>query len=193
MTTAQLKAWQGDFGKEYTDRSVVDIDLRAKTFSFLTNFRISSILEVGCGKGYNLAALSELFPYGKLYGIDPLDYALEQASLQYPFITFLPGDCFNIPSRGKSFDLVFTSGVLMHVAPQDLPRAIDEIKRVSRQYVLIIEYFSPTEVVINYRGNTNLLWKRDYSRVMPNLIDQGFWGKDKGFDDCNFWLFEVTK
>ena len=83
----------------------------------------------------------------------------------------------------------------------DLVRAVDEIVRVSRKYVLCIEYFSHTPEDIVYHGRKGLLFKRDFGGFyldrFPNLkiVNYGFFGKRelRIFDDLNWWLFKKTK
>ena len=85
--------------------------------------------------------------------------------------------------------------MLIHIALPDLPSALAEIYRVSNQYILCIEYFAPEESEINYRGNTNLLWKRDFKQQylaqFPDLtvVREGYWSPEEGFDRANWWLF----
>jgi hypothetical protein len=54
--------------------------------------------------------------------------------------------------------------VLIHIAPSDLPKAVDEIHRCAKQYVWGFEYYSPHAVEVQYRGNQSLLWKMDYAK-----------------------------
>lgn len=69
----------------------------------------------------------------------------------------------------------------------------------SRRYVLMGEYINRTPVSIEYRGQMNMLFKRDFGKLFienfdVRLVDYGFlWGHlyDKaGFDDITWWLFE---
>ena len=96
----------------------------------------------------------------------------------------------------NELDLVFTAGVLIHVALPDLPRALDEIHRAARRWVLAIEYFADTETSIPYRGRDDLLWKRDfrdhYRRRFADLalVGEGYLDAASGFDRCHWWLFE---
>ena len=122
-------------------------------------------------------------------GVDPLAKPL--IDLKYP-VVIKEGDCFQLPFGDGEFDLVFTCGVLMHVAQGDLPRAAQELSRVSSKYVLIIEYYSPEEVAIPYHGHSDLLFKRDYQSFLPNLVQKGFLSRAEGFDECTTFLFQKT-
>ncbi len=189
MKTAQLEVWEGKFGEEYTDRAIVDVSARKGTFEKLLMgipAPVETILEVGCGKGDNLTALKELGYIAS--GVEPLHYALVRA-LEKGHRVF-PGSCFNIPFRDEEVDLTFTAGVLMHVIPEDMRRAVQELWRVTKKFLLIIEYYAPEELSIIYRGHEDLLWKRDYSIWGKNLIKTGQLDKASGFDNCTYWLFQ---
>ena len=188
--TKQLDVWQSQFGVDWTDRTEVKPDSRVGAFrDILSHLPVKSILEVGCNTGYNLIALSRIGNY-KLVGIDPQIYATKQA--MECGLECSVADCFNLPYLNASFDLVFTVGVLMHVTPVDMPRAVKELCRVSNRYVLVIEYFSPGEISLPWHGHTDLLWKRDYGKSFADstCIEEGFLGRNRGFDNCTYWLFE---
>lgn len=122
------------------------------------------ILEVGCNVGNQLTVLREM-GYQELYGIEIQEYALEQARRKLPDVHFTKASAFEIPYPDNYFDVVFTSGVLIHIAPKDLPGAVDEIHRCAKQYVWGFEYYSPQAVEVQYRGNQGLLWKMDYAQI----------------------------
>lgn len=200
--TKQLDIWTSQFGKDWTDRTNIDPRTRADAFKrMIGGLDIRTILEVGCSAGHNLAALSLIQPppHGyELYGVDPLEYAIVKANQECrpyrkAWTNFLVADCFHLPFVDSAFDLVFTCGVLMHTTPEDLPKAIREMSRVSNRYILLIEYYAEDEVSIPYRGHDDLLFKRDYRKAGERMglkcIEKGFWGKEDGFDDCSVWLF----
>lgn len=194
--TEQLKIWTSEFGNAYTDRNVYDPETRVAAFkTMLADLDIKKILEVGCNVGNNLISLSKIGDYD-LIGIEPNRYAVKAGRKKTDSITIIEGNGFSIPFIDTYFDLVFTVGVLIHIAPEDLPKIIDEMYRVSRKYILIAEYHSDAETKIQYRGHDNLLFKRNFKKAFlerkPGLkcIKEGFWGKKDGFDDCTWHLFE---
>lgn len=94
---------------------------------------------------------------------------------------------------------MFTTGVLIHIHPDDLVKNMKVMFDHSRRYVLIGEYFNRTPVMLEYRGEQNKLFKRDFGRLFVEsfpvkLVDYGFlWGwiyDEAGFDDITWWLFE---
>lgn len=194
--TKQLRIWKSQFGEEYTDRNIIDPKVLIPGFRRMVgNLDIKRILEIGCNRGHNLIALSEIGEYD-LIGIEPLQYAVLEARAASNRISVLDGDCFSIPFIDSYFDLVFTSGVLIHIAPEDQPRAIDEMYRVSNRYLLVIEYYAKPETLVHYRGYNDLLWKSDFKNILlqqkPSLecVDEGLWDTKNWIDNCNWWLFE---
>lgn len=73
---------------------------------------------------------------------------------------------------------------------------MQEIARVSSAYILAIEYFAEEDTEVTYRGNSGLLWKRDfwkhYTFAVPHLVlmRSGYWAKEDGFDRCHYWLMK---
>lgn len=197
-TLDQLATWQGEFGKEYTDRNVIDWHRRLPAFAkMLEGLELRRVLEVGCNRGHNLCALAEFFgDRVDVWGIEPNPYALSIARSGGAKYFALPGNAFDLPFKDNYFDLAFTAGVLIHIAPEKLPNAMREIARVSRRYVLAAEYFSDQETEVEYRGNAGLLWKRHfprhYQQAVPGLmpIREGYWDVADGFDRTHWWLLE---
>jgi pseudaminic acid biosynthesis-associated methylase len=183
-TTDQLQVWTSGFGREYTDRNTLSVDEMDAAFGQQFGIRKSEIyrdlvgpgrlpsgrvLEVGCNIGLQLRLLERANPGLEFHGLEPQPYALEQARAHSPGMHFHQGTAFALPFPDRSFDLVMTHGVLIHIHPKDLPRAIGEIHRVSRRYILCHEYFAPDTVEIKYHGQQGLLWKTDFAKRYREL------------------------
>lgn len=179
MSTEQSDTWSGDFGRAYTERNRF---ADAATFNAfyvarfgLTRDEINTgmlgglsrnirIVEVGCNIGNQLAALGRL-GFRHLYGVELQRDAVDAAHRERPELDIVQGSAFELPFRGGFADLVFTNNVLIHIAPKDLGRVMDEMHRVSRRYIWGFEYFAPSLVEVPYRGHENLLWKGDYAQM----------------------------
>jgi len=198
--THQREIWEGEFGNAYTDRNVIDWRVRLPAFrQMLEGLPLQRILEVGCNRGHNLLALAEILGTdAEVVGIEPNRYALEHARAASTQTSALYGHVLDIPFKDRYFDLVLTAGVLIHIPLTDLPAALTEICRVSRRYVLSVEYFAERETVIQYRGHDDLLWKRNflqhYLTQCPELVltRNGYWEPEHGFDRAHWWLLERT-
>jgi len=179
MKNEQEKFWSSEFGKEYTDRnSRANSELNEiykvwyghtrlqMNEKFLNSFsRDIKILEVGCNTGMQLACLQSM-GFTNLYGIELQSYAVQKAKEFTQGVNIIQGSAFDIPFKDNFFDLVFTSGVLIHIDPTNLPRVFAEMHRCTNSHIWGFEYYADKVTSINYRGNEGFLWKADYQQLM---------------------------
>ena len=192
--------WRGSFGREYTDRNAEGGEKRARFWrNLLSEFRVSSVLEVGCNVGVNLRWIQPHVLSGRVVGIDVNDYALARLQRGLPSVKAAVAVARDLPFRDDAFDLVFTMGVLIHHAPDALPAAMSEIVRCARRYLLCGEYFAESLTEVFYRGQHGALFKQDfgarYQELFPGLklLKQGRLFEEDGWDDVTFWLFEKSR
>jgi pseudaminic acid biosynthesis-associated methylase len=178
IRTEQIQTWTGDFGRDYTDRngySTAELDEFYRKNYGTTRTEINErclkdiprgarILEVGCNIGNQLVLLDEM-GFTNLYGIEIQSYALDRAKERLPRAVLTRASAFAIPHEDRFFDLVFTSGVLIHIAPADLPAALSEIHRCTQRWIWGFEYYAPELTEVAYRGHNSLLWKADYATL----------------------------
>jgi pseudaminic acid biosynthesis-associated methylase len=126
--------------------------------------RSSKILEVGANVGSQLQGLQRM-GFTNLYGVELQPYAVEVSKARTKNINLIQGTAFDIPYRSGYFDLVFTSGVLIHISPADVGTALDEIHRCSNRYIWGFEYFAETYTDVLYRGKKDLLWKTNFAKL----------------------------
>lgn len=194
--TAQLALWRSEFGRDYTDRNDHERPERIGAWRrLLDGIAPARVLEVGCNVGWNLEYLRGLgVPH--LYGIEPQAYAVARARGRGPAFGVLQGTAFDLPFRDRWFDLAFTSGVLIHISPETIGAALDELHRVSRRWIAAIEYDHPTEQEVAYRGHAGALWKRDHGALWRalhpglRLVRRLELGAADGYDDCTAHLFD---
>lgn len=205
IDTEQLSHWKGKFGSDYIQRNLYDdwkLEYGKTAFQrMLKGIDYQSVLEVGSNIGLNLIYLSAMTDESvDLFAVEPNHEAYKTlcANEAIRLKKAFNNSAFEIPIADESMDLVFTKGVLIHISPKELKRSTDEIVRVAKRYILCAEYFSHTPEMIEYRGESNLLFKRDfgafYLDAYPQLscISYGFlWQHElKVFDNLNWWLFE---
>lgn len=176
--TEQMEKWAGQFGKEYTDRNALSLEEMEALYKrnygqtrtelnerFLRDMdRSIRILEVGSNVGNQLLCLQRM-GFGNLYGIELQGYAVELSKSRTRGINIIEGSGFDIPYKDSYFDLVFTSGVLIHISPSDIALAMREIHRCTRECIWGFEYHADKYTEITYRGHRNLLWKADFARL----------------------------
>ena len=176
--TEQMEKWAGQFGKEYTDRNALALEEMDASYErnygqtrtelnerFLEGVdRSIRVLEVGSNVGNQLLCLQRM-GFSNLYGIELQSYAVELSKSRTRRINIIEGSAFDIPYKDGYFDLVFTSGVLIHISPSDIALAMREIYRCTREYIWGFEYYADKYTEITYRGYGNLLWKADFARL----------------------------
>jgi hypothetical protein len=77
----------------------------------------------------------------------------------------------DIPFRDGSFDIIFTSGVLIHIGPSDLAAVMRGIHRCTRRYIWGFEYYTDRHSEIPCRRRSELLWKGDFLRIYLEYLD----------------------
>jgi pseudaminic acid biosynthesis-associated methylase len=174
----QVREWKGAFGRKYTNRN--DLSLKELDGVYVNNYGVTRrelnerflrdvpkdarILEVGCNVGNQLRLLQGM-GYHNLFGIEIQAYAVKLARKRTAGIRLVNSSGLEIPFNDSFFDVVFTSGVLIHIAPENLRTALTEIHRCTRDYIWGLEYFAPEVTEVVYRGYKDLMWKADYAHL----------------------------
>jgi pseudaminic acid biosynthesis-associated methylase len=176
--TNEGNAWRGEFGSRYSERNLLDpaqldalyqgkygVTRVALNQSFLADLpRSTSILEVGCNLGNQLMILEQM-GFKNLTGIEIHKEIVKEAKARVPWASVVEGSALKIPFNDAKFDLVFTSGLLIHIAPRDLPVVMHEIHRCSKSWIWGLEYYAAETTEVLYRGQAGLLWKADFARI----------------------------
>lgn len=92
----------------------------------------SSLLDVGCAKGFMLHDLNQLIPGMKLAGLDISSYAIENA-IEGMKKNLVIGDARALPFDDDSFDIVISINTVHNLEIDDCIKALKEIERVSRR------------------------------------------------------------
>jgi SAM-dependent methyltransferase len=96
----------------------------------------SSVLDVGCAKGFMIHDLAELIPGITVRGVDVSAYAIEHAiESMRPHV--LVADARALPFEDKSFDVVISINTIHNLDREDLVKALREIERVNRRGAFI--------------------------------------------------------
>lgn len=101
----------------------------------------SSILDVGCGKGFLLYELTRLLPGCRVSGFDISRYAVENSKEEVrPFLFYHPAED-SFPFNDGEFDLVISLMTLHNLKLFDLQSALQEMERVGKNRYLSVESF----------------------------------------------------
>ena len=96
----------------------------------------STILDVGCAKGFMSHDFRELIPGITVAGIDISKYAIENALNDIkPFIQV--ANAKKLPYADKSFDLVISINTIHNLPLEECKQALREIQRVSKKNAFI--------------------------------------------------------
>jgi SAM-dependent methyltransferase len=90
----------------------------------------SSILDIGCAKGFMLKDFKDLLPNSKIKGIDISNYAIRNAHLEVKDF-LIQGNAIELPFSDGAFDLVISINTIHNLEKEDCVRALREIQRVS--------------------------------------------------------------
>ena len=213
VMTHQMVEWTESFGKEYTDRNHQTVEQMEDLYRLRYGVsrtemnqqfigaldRSARILEVGTNIGNQLLCLQRM-GFSNLYGVELQWYAVEAAKRRTERIHIVQGTAFDIPFKDGFFDLVYTSGVLIHIAPADIERALQEIYRCSSQYLWGLEYFAEEYTAVRYREHDDLLWKTNfcalYQATFPALRivkDSRYHYRDADLTDSMFLLRKADR
>jgi len=96
----------------------------------------SSVLDVGCAKGFMLHDFQRIIPGVKVAGIDISAYAIAHAKESVKAFARV-GDAKELPFPDKSFDLVISITTLHNLPIKECKQAIREVQRVSRKHAFI--------------------------------------------------------
>lgn len=160
---------------------------------------ITSIMECGCNIGRNIGFLNEVLPAASKSIIEISKPAYNFVTSHFNLEKVFNGAIVDSNFAEGEFDLVYTLGVLIHIHPDDLLTNMQKMYAYSGKYILIGEYFNRTPLMLEYQGEKNKLFKRDFGKLFNEnfdvrLTDYGFlWGHlydSAGFDDITWWLFE---
>jgi SAM-dependent methyltransferase len=144
------------------------------------------ILEIGCGDGKDVIQFLSDGGHYDLYGVDIKDSRICQDNF-----TFVLCDAEKMPFDDRYFDLVISIGVLEHIEPMEkLSRIIQEIDRVSKNYVAVIPSLNtPIEphtlgLFWPLRLEKGMVHKHTKTVLKLNFFTDHTWSKFQGFQQA---------
>ena len=144
----------------------------------------SKVLDIGCGKGFQLYELTQVLPGIEVRGIDISSYAIEHA---HPEVKHLidHGTAAKLPYPDQAFDLIFSINTLHNLHNRELDQALREMERVGKQKYLCVESYR------NEVEKANLLYWQVTCEQFNSPEDWEWWFKKIQYTgDYSFIYFE---
>ncbi|MCX6259352.1 MAG: methyltransferase domain-containing protein [Bacteroidia bacterium] len=136
----------------------------------LKELRFDSIFEAGCGFGWNIKKFQQEFSKADVGGLDFSHTQLLNGKSKYirdDRILLTEGDATKMPFRDNAYDVGFTLGVFMNINKNKIDKAIDEMIRVCRKYIVHMEYdekFAAQDLRERRVFKTNII-SHDYKKL----------------------------
>ena len=144
--------------------------LRSKWFAKqLKSYNFFSIYETGFFSGRNLRYIYEEFPNIKVGGLDVNKKAVEFAKQRMPYADLHHMNLHDFNSN-KEYDIVFTSGILIHIPPKDVPTVLSKLLMSAKKYVMHIESIGNNEISAGPKHLKPTYKISDQIQFSPDLI-----------------------
>jgi len=142
----------------------------------------SSVLDIGCGKGFMLHDMKELIPGITLQGIDISEYAIENTMNDMKSFVSV-GDAKELPFEDKSFDFIISITTIHNLDRKDCGKALQEIERVSRGKSFI--------TVDAYRNDEEKKFMEAWNLTAKTFMHVDEWKsffKENGYTGDYYWF-----
>jgi ubiquinone/menaquinone biosynthesis C-methylase UbiE len=138
--------WKGRgqvYREEFFDSGYVDREIffQDQFIKILKDLEFDSILELGCGFGWNLNRIKKELNVN-ISGIDFSNTQLDNAKIfleNDSKIDLKQGNIAKLPYKDNSIDILFSFGVFMNLHKDLVNEAIDEAIRVSKRHIIHVE------------------------------------------------------
>ena len=144
--------WDGKRSEGYGGYKFIDGYWKPIAKKLIKNYKLnnsSSILDIGCGKGFLLYEMKKILPGLKVAGIDISKYALKNSHPEVKSFLTLNSAEKKYPFKSKSFDLVISLGTLHNLNIYELAYAFKEINRVSKKSYIWVESYRNDKELCN--------------------------------------------
>lgn len=179
--------WDGDRRICYGGYKYIPGRWRGVAESLISHYELKPshrVLDVGCGKGFQLVELLSVEPELKVTGLDISNYAISNAHEKVRDNLVL-GTADQLPFPDNYFDLAFSINTIHNLPNYQLFNALKEIQRVSRKkYVCVESYRNEIE-------KANLLYWQVTCEAFCSPEEWEWWFKISGYTgDYSFIYFE---
>ena len=171
---------QGYGGFKYMSRFWQPVVPTFKDYWQLTGS--SSLLDVGCAKGFMLHDLKELIPSITVKGVDISHYAIDQAMDDIKSHVQV-ANATHLPFADKSFDVVISINTVHNLERGECGLALQEIERVSRgkSFITVDAYRNDEEKERMYAWNLT-------AKTIMSVDEWIAFFKEVGYTGDYFWF-----
>jgi ubiquinone/menaquinone biosynthesis C-methylase UbiE len=140
----------------------------------LKNLEFESLFEAGCGFGWNIKRVKDDFSPMRVGGVDfslPQLGNLKKKYMSSDKAQVSCGDATKMPFCDNAFDIGISVGVFMNIHPSKIQDAIKEMTRVSKKYIIHLEYDDnhTTKELKEQRAIKTNIVSHDYKTLYQNL------------------------
>jgi ubiquinone/menaquinone biosynthesis C-methylase UbiE len=181
------KNYWNDRGKSYFEEFISSGYKEREVFyqnifiELINKVEFKSILELGCGFGWNLKRIQDDFDGKEILGIDfsipQLDNAKKYLDLTEK-VNLVNGDLTKLPYQNNSVDITFSFGVFMNLHKDKINLAVDEAIRITKKKIIHVEPINKfyTEELSNNRVFKTNIVSHDYIEIYKSkgLILENF-------------------
>ncbi len=142
----------------------------------------SSILDVGCAKGFMMHDFTQLIPGITIKGIDISEYAIECAIEDMkPHVQV--ANAAKLPFESKSFDFTISINTVHNLERDECAKALQEIERVSRKgsFITVDAYRNAQEKERMYAWNLT-------AKTIMSVDEWVQFFKEIGYTGDYFWF-----
>jgi len=145
----------------------------------------SSVLDVGCAKGFMLHDMAELIPGINVRGVDISEYAIENAiENMKPYLQV--GNVVDLPFETNSFDVVISITTIHNLGQDECAKSLQEIERISRgkSFITVDAYRNSEEKKLMEAWNLT-------AKTMMHVDDWVLFFKKVGYTGDYYWFIPV--
>jgi len=114
----------------------------------IIKMKVGSVYEVGCNNAKNLWCIKQIDKKNRIKvfgGLDVNTSAIKRARKEMPQGRFVDYSIYRLCSRDK-YDVVFTSGVLLHIPSDQVKNIIKKMIQKASKWVILMETPGPDSV-----------------------------------------------
>tara|TARA_Y100001970_G_C14186687_1_gene833009 strand:+ start:367 stop:1029 length:663 start_codon:yes stop_codon:yes gene_type:complete len=139
----------------------------------------SSILDVGCGKGFLLYEIYKILPKISIKGFDISKHGINQAKKEIREDLILHDAKKKFPYQDKEFDLVISLATLHNLKLKDLFYSLSEIERTGKKAYVMVE---------SYRNEKELFNLQCWALTCESFFstDEWEWIFEKNCKNCDY-------